>query len=547
MLIITLFLLREAYHFYLYALDVKMNIDRVLSAGAIYKQQILEESHLHMEWYIDKRKPPLQLGAIEGLSQKVTNVEDNSHDNGNYAFEQLKQFCRVSIDHPGCNDLSPAAMDQLLDYSDPLHDTKPIPKKVLIGLGYYQSHENQVQTVMKDTRYDVIESKKTGPNIKIRIAEYYKGKLSSGGASFKAKVSSTKLLTSCSISDHFNGYYDILCHFPDQCGTVDITLMFVNFSAFWGQNLLPQNKNVFNREICSDKLPDSGWSENEVHYCSPSEVQLSDANKTYWIKPEISQISEWRLASGECIVRHLVTEKLEKCLTKFNQVALRGDSHMRFDFFYLLYLLDKIPDYVIQKFRDKMTIDKVNFHWTVFEDDLIERLKDLQDDEIFLKATPAKPNILILGVGAWAFRYRRAVDHISGILDVLDYIAVFKKTEVGKNTHIYWFNTTPNREEGEQASGVLASKHRNSFTSAAANKWFTPKMAALGITVFDKYSIVYPRTDSTVCGGHFLCIENGKYTPLGLGTYMYPPFVHGHVGAAAMDFFLHSLCGDTIL
>ena len=99
--------------------------------------------------------------------------------------------------------------------------------------------------------------------------------------------------------------------------------------------------------------------------------------------------------------------------------------------------------------------------------------------------------------------------------------------------------------ESERPAG---SNHRNTYTPTGASAWLSVELQEIGVEMFDLVPIVYPKTDTTVCGGHFLCLENGMSTPHHMGYYVVDkPYMSGLVGGAVMDFFVQAMSEESMM
>ena len=118
----------------------------------------------------------------------------------------------------------------------------------------------------------------------------------------------------CPIEDHFNGTYTANCSLPNQCSTINVTLMFTNFSAYWRQDPDPLNKSLFVRRVC---LNDSAISQEklpEENYCKPEDVKLNETHLIYWLRSVKRNYSRsvWQLGSKGCYSSSCIREPCEK-------------------------------------------------------------------------------------------------------------------------------------------------------------------------------------------------------------------------------------------
>ena len=94
-----------------------------------------------------------------------------------------------------------------------------------------------------------VVSEENNSRITVNVMEFYEKQLTKGGSYLRAISLSDDIPTMCSFVDHFNGSYTVNCPFFAPCGTIEISLLYVNFTQFKGIGKELQ-KLLFKCDLC---------------------------------------------------------------------------------------------------------------------------------------------------------------------------------------------------------------------------------------------------------------------------------------------------------
>ena len=240
---------------------------------------------------------------------------------------------------------------------------------------------------------------------------------------------------------------------------------------------------------------------------------------------------------------------------------------MRYNFYYILELQNKLPPDIDAKFRGQMKSGNIFFEFIRYEarlaalinstlaDILANRVKVSNKD--LTEVTPPKTErkttrvavgqrarhfrngekcglrkrsmttggfsskgshskqkrpekyLFIFNTGHWCLMFKTLIDYLIDIHQVHKALQDFKKTTFGKSTRIVWLNMLPFGD-----SSALA----NDFAVMAANFYASQLFQPLGIDIVDQFSLMYARSHEQVCKGHYLCVNQTESASTMYGT-----------------------------
>ena len=237
-----------------------------------YLLDLEEQRSWIYQWILNNNLSKVEQKVKTGRRNAFQLLKNTAMQAGIMELSQIKQFCKRETWHIGCDDLTYGALLQLRSKMDLLS------KRIRLVQSLGQESRKYTYAI---TRIMAFQDEHGRAAVRLRIEEKYKRRYSQGGANFKILVLSANVKAVCPIEDHFNGTYTANCSLPNQCSTINVTLMFTNFSAYWRQDPDPLNKSLFVRRVC---LNDSAISEEKLpkeNYCKPEDVKL---NETHLVK-----------------------------------------------------------------------------------------------------------------------------------------------------------------------------------------------------------------------------------------------------------------------
>ena len=110
---------------------------------------------------------------------------------------------------------------------------------------------------------------------------------------------------------------------------------------------------------------------------------------------------------------------------------------MRYNFYYILSLLGKLPAGVKMKLRSYIKVDNLHYEFTSYETNLTAILcqrfpntvetKLKQTQENITKHKRKYNNLLIINTGHWSLKYRTLLDHLIDMHKVAEAVETFRK------------------------------------------------------------------------------------------------------------------------
>ena len=179
----------------------------------------------------------------------------------------------------------------------------------------------------------------------LHITETMKnGVKTNGGSGFMVR-SYSHYLTVCSVIDHFNGTYNVLCPFYGPCTNISVILKHVHFSGFVGATRVIE-RNIWRQDnICTSfknaQYGDVMTAFNPIGNWKTEDREFKDYLRTlprprgdltgelgHWLQYK----NRWRWIEMNGEVFPLDNNKtLCTCYEKFKQVHLVGASHQRYN------------------------------------------------------------------------------------------------------------------------------------------------------------------------------------------------------------------------
>lgn len=190
------------------------------------------------------------------------------------------------------------------------------------------------------------------------------------------------------------------------------------------------------------------------------------------------------------------------------QISFLGDSHNRYNFFYLLMLLGKLDPKTPQVLRGTKTVDNIKFQWGNYAKELFRRFNaeviNLTELAKTNKSVKHKP-VVILSAMQWNMKDRKTAEYLLYTKQLADLV---KKVVKNDKIRIIYLAATPWPNRESQLRNVYIVRALNSI----AVKWFR----AAGAQVLDISDMLYSVNDHDVCKGHYMCIKPKTQEILGL-------------------------------
>ncbi len=377
------------------------------------------------------------------------------------------------------------------------------------------------------------------------IKESYRAQPTAGGSSFDASVMSDYFADKCSLSDYFNGSYFMCCSIQAPCMNVTVTLMYVNFTAFMSyQKLTAINRVIYSTNVC---LPSTNTdlsvnaekttSNTNVYNVSRSGkpyiknrmgLQISGTNimrnmdnfgSGLWIRHH----EEWHWIGEGTIYYQPSKTSLGNCLSQFYSVYMFGDSHIRANYLYMLYILGDLHYIHIVKpvFGHVRNIIYQSVTYSVL---LANELRKLLDSTV--KVRPGKRDVIIMTAGTWDTSFHTMADYILDIKLVFRAIEQLKWHSRWSNAKLIWMTIPPFPNEETYNSN-------NNFNRAAANAYAFPRLQSLGVKVIDSHTILNPFNNVVMDKAHYISYN-----------ITYNTMLYKH-GSTPVNKLIHEMCGKT--
>ena len=305
----------------------------------------------------------------EDLSNFTTAIPEM---HGSNSLRQLKSLCFRLTKETACSNLSLNLLKRMKTELQPYVESVNPESQIDHDLLEYKVFVKKLKNGFSQN----------GLRINFKIEEFYRGRLTHGGSSIAAFVTDDNLplLTNksktesespmheslsvagmnktmtlaCPVEDYLNGTYVVYCGLPGQCMFVNISLMFLNLSAYMDANLgfneplrIPIYNNIFCVERETDfkaSNPSTAVDSGKLQQQQQRQQQRHQHQLAYWSKVSSSNRTEWILKKCGMPVPHIKRANLEKCLSRYQTVFFAVNK----DYYVMSYLI--LPIFVINRY-----------------------------------------------------------------------------------------------------------------------------------------------------------------------------------------------------
>ncbi len=347
----------------------------------------------------------------------------------------------------------------------------------------------------------------------INTLEQEDNKPSSGGSSFRVLLEYSRLITLCDVTDYFNGHYIIKCHLSGSlCYNITVILSYTNFGAFKSfGNVIPSfRKTLWNYTYCTEATKQNVFSTHPN--CS-----LHPDGKVAWYKDEGRNMN---IVIDNCKVNVPHTAVFKSCIKKLGSLTFIGDSHTRYNYYYLLYELGIMDRALTKQFGGNYKKDNIYYKGVRYTESAAEKIhavaRQFQD-------APGV-HVIIANGGIWDLRDRGPINFMQGFANVK--AAVRDVLNNSKNNmRFIWYSSLAFPED-------IGPDGRTNPGVAAINQWVKCELVPLGVEMFDiSFMASYIRNEEGVCNHHYLCISDDM-----------PQVVYGDVGGEIMNTLMSYIC-----
>ena len=210
-----------------------------------------------------------------------------------------------------------------------------------------------------------------------------------------------------------------------------------------------------------------------------------------------------------------------KCIFLF-QISFLGDSHSRYNFFYLLKLLGNLDPKMPQVLRGTRTVDNIKFQWGHYASELFKKfnaeLTSLTQLLQTNKSVKHKP-VVILSAMQWNMKDRKTAQYL---FDTKRLASQVKKVVSDGKIRIIYISATPWPNNQNELRNLYIVRALNSI----AVTWFRDA----GAQVLDISDMLYSVNDYDVCKGHYMCIKPSTQK------------VDGMFGPVVADMIIKEIC-----
>ncbi len=431
------------------------------------------------------------------------------------ALNQLQRFCGLLTEHTGKCEINLTDLTKLKLVLQVIK-TLPNAADLLQNRFGYESTVNEIRA--GNSSY-----------LEVRIEEFSKtkGRKTSGGSSFKGVVRGFWTIATCTVVDYFNGTYHLQCPVTEPCVSLVVNATFPMYTAYYTTTYTPFPETLVSKAICQKHAKyNKETLLRGVHdlvksrkTCTYSDMQWAPG-EGYWISKQSitdKDYIQWKWTTKSCHPRLDPTKSgFEKCYQKFSHIFVAGDSHARFQYYYLLDKIGALPSNLPEKLRETKTVGNLTFLWSSFARTLYDSMHEVHtkflSNSSMIDINSDKPILIIMGLGSWDLRFNSYIEFLIDFETFVERFKVLKSSYLWRNVRIIWYTTYPVRElygwesmqNLNQATHEWASPLRNNQEIAALNAWVSKQLRALGVDIFDSYDIIYPRCQEAVCGDHYL-------------------------------------------
>ena len=373
-------------------------------------------------------------------------------------------------------------------------------------------------------KFEVLGGK--GECFVIKVEEKWLSQFTEGGTSFRVLAESKIFVDLCNIEDYFNGTYIITCPHSSVCTSVRVYLVYYAYAAFQ-QDFDGNQENIeLWHTVHCRKGSDNSLLHRMLHspvfagYPATPKCKVRPRGHISWVKDE-ENYNEL-LCVDKCVINITKYEKLFPCIDQLN-IFFLGDSHMRENFFYLLYKLKALKSTMASNLT-KASVGNIHYRHANMTKEL-----SLAIEETVQEAKKYKSHsVIVFNSGMLDLIHmglQRYLTHFDRYLNTT--IAQITKT-LPKNIHLVWFSTYA---YPKSMSTRKVGYHINNYQIAAANTYIEMELSNQGVQIFDvTFHASNIREDRNVCGYYYIC----KLSRLS--------YIHGYVGAQIMDAFTLYMC-----
>jgi hypothetical protein len=441
-------------------------------------------------------------------------------------------------------------MTQLLTYLQDqvrIDKTLPVDNNVMFSVHLSRNVTNcaaQLRIVENRTRLTA-QGQKEGAEAGVRngtgngtgVVQKGEGGAARGGASFKIVARGERHLFVNSYTDNFDGTYDAEVILRDALTSIDVYVIFTDFSAFrsngsgyntriWSQNVLMATDNCPSLSLVTYK----GW------------YRSSRDQPWAWLEG-VSDSGQLQPMAEERNDDNFNVMDLNKCFLQ-TKVDFIGDSHTRYIYFYGLQLLDRLtPDVAhmhknfsamavgtwryyltahtlpwdaMNKVKDKPTTPpfhrgrlsfvNVSTSW------LAELLAERQQSAIVTSSMTSshRSRVLVIGAGTWDLAHWTVRNAVSYSLPALsNFLLTLRAHDLFNIVRVVVLNLPPMPEH------TFRLDHRNNALIGAYNGLLAKSLSDLDldrkhVTLVDFFSMALGRSGESPDGGHYLEIAGNS-------------------------------------
>ena len=336
------------------------------------------------------------------------------------------------------------------------------------------------------------------------VTENVRGK---GGTTFRIKIkgyekpspASTFTTSTCPVHDFFNGSYLCACALYGRQNDVNIIVMNTEFNGY--NQVKGQNRVVIKKTF-------NGSSATQVptNSCNSSFDFQIFHEPYHWYHSS----SNHKLIENGCQVMQMSTDNIKKCFQRYtNNIAVMGDSHLTYTFFYLLNLGQHPEAKKASKMHHNLYVGNFSYYWSDFMNSTRIKLETFYENITKSESRRSSSHILILDGGTWDLTHIGPHHMVLGFIKlrkkIKDLQIRFKKNKM--QVRIIWqmIPSYPFNIWGRQHNFW-----RNSHIISALNNWACSKLEELDIPCLNAMEITLDWQEKPVCDSHMLCAQNGK-------------------------------------
>ena len=348
-----------------------------------------------------------------------------------------------------------------------------------------------------------------------------RNQMSRGGSALRVDTSGPHTRGFCHVEDRFDGTYLATCPIHEANTTARIQ----RIRQLWTQ-FIPSKS--IRRTVATVRAlhPHESFHMGLASKSSDHEAYMQEAKVDGWWKEASGR---WAWYENGRPLRELGAEQLKQCLANISNLIAIGDSHMRFNMFYVYSQLGLLDRNISNRFQNNYVQQNIAFYWSATARSLEMNINDLYKNMKLSRLQPSrwalKRDVLIINSGchdlsSWGNPKGRISNYVEGMQRVFSSLAHLKRTK-GDLLRMIWIGTPP------------TSHHidiRNSEVTAAFNGWLYPRLVALGIEIVDVFKVLYPVSNEACDNSHYLCYDPETGT------------MNGEVGKQMVNIILHKIC-----